>query len=431
MAVSFLIVSSMFRCFIILLSLLCCVSCGVSVDECPQEFVWGDDVSDSFDVTRLGRIDSVFQGLVDDGLLPNVVTFVAHRGRVVHHAAYGWRDKEAGVLCEKDDIFRLASQTKAVAVVGLMMLWEEGRFQLDDPIKRYLPYFDSPRVLVRYDSVSGVCETRPADKDITIRHLLTHTSGISYGGVHGEIARREGVPTLNSLDSVSLADMVEGISRLPLAHDPGDAFTYSMNTDVLGRLIEVLSGQSVDVYLRERIFEPLGMVDTYFYLPPEKVSRLVKLYTYDVEKGGLLLSDHPIYQSYPYAGAKTLHCTGAGLCGSVEDYARFCQMVLNGGVFNGHRILGRKTLELMQRNAVGDLRGEIGFGLAWDVFRPEYLYRTVASEGSMRWGGMFTTDYLMDPQEDLLILFYTNVYPSVSGIRPKELMHNLVYQALL
>lgn len=421
----------MIRKFFFLFVCVCCVSCGVNRSDVPQEFIWGSDVSDAFDMSRLSRIDSVFQGLVDDNLLPNAVTFVVHKGRVVHHAAYGWRDREKGLVCKGDDIFRLASQTKAVAVVGLMMLWEEGRFQLDDPIKRYLPYFDSPRVLVRYDSESGECETRAADKDITIRHLLTHTSGISYVGVHGEIARRYGVPTLNSLDSVSLADMVEGIARLPLAHDPGDAFTYSMNTDVLGRLIEVLSGQSVDVYLRERIFEPLGMVDTYFYLPPDKESRLVRLYTFDEDSCVFLPSVHPIYQSYPYSGAKMLHSTGAGLCGTIEDYARFCQMVLNGGEFNGHRILGRKTLELMQRNAVGDLRGDIGFGLAWDVFRPAYLHRTIASEGSMRWGGMFTTDYLMDPQEDLLILFYTNVYPAVPDIRPKELMHNLVYQALL
>ncbi|MBO7258881.1 MAG: beta-lactamase family protein [Paludibacteraceae bacterium] len=421
----------MFRRFFFFLFSLCLVSCGLGSHDVPQEFIWGSDVSDAFDLSRLSRIDSAFQGMVDDGLLPNAVTLVVHRGRVVHHAAYGWRDKDKGVLCERDDIFRIASQTKAVAVVGLMMLWEEGRFQLDDPIKRYLPYFDSPCVLVDYDSVCGICETRPADKDITIRHLLTHTSGISYRGVHGAIAQRYGVPTLNSLDSVSLADMVEGIARLPLAHNPGEAFTYSMNTDVLGRLIEVLSGQPVDVYLRERIFEPLGMVDTYFYLPREKESRLVKLYTFDTSTGAFHPSDHPVFQTYPYAGAKMLHSTGAGLCGTIEDYGKFCQMVLNGGVFNGHRLLGRKTLELMQRNAVGDLRGDIGFGLAWDVFRPEYLHHTVASEGSMRWGGMFTTDYLMDPQEDLLILFYTNVYPAVPGIRPKELMHNLVYQALL
>ena len=422
----------MLRQFVLLLVGVLCVGCCCCESEggLSQNFSYGVDVSDAFDVERLGRIDSMFQGLVDEGLLPNVVTFVAHRGRVVHHAAYGWRDRENGVPCERDDLFRIASQTKAVAVVGLMTLWEEGRFQLDDPIQRYLPYFDTPRVLVRYDSVSGVCETRPADKDITIRHLLTHTSGISYQGVHGEIARRRGVPTLNSLDSVTLATMVEGIAELPLAHDPGDAFTYSMNTDVLGRLIEVLSGQPVDAFLRERIFEPLGMCDTYFRLPADKVSRLVKLYRYDELEGALCLSEHPIYQTFLYEGAGMLHSTGAGLCSTIEDYACFCQMVLNGGEFNGHRILGRKTLELMQRNAVGDLRGEIGFGLAWDVFRPEYLHRTVASEGSMRWGGMFTTDYLMDPQEDLLILFYTNVYPAVPGIRPKELMHNLVYQAL-
>lgn len=414
----------------VLLFVSCCDCKNESSDGIVQEFRYDVDVCDAFMVERLDRIDSVFQGLVDEGVLPNAVTFVAHRGRVVHHKAYGWRNREKGEMCEDDAIFRIASQSKAIAVVGLMTLWEEGKFQLDDPIKRYLPYFEHPEVLVSYDAKSGECHTRPADKDITIRHLLTHTSGISYQGVHGEIARRRGVPTLNSLDSVSLAGMVEGIARLPLAHDPGTQFTYSMNTDVLGRLIEVLSGESVDVFLRRRIFDPLGMKDTYFRLPEEKVERLVKLYGYDAEKESLQLSKHEVFQSFLYAGAGTLCSTGAGLCGTIEDYARFCQMVLNGGEFNHQRIIGRKTLELMQRNAVGDLRGEIGFGLAWDVFRKEYLHRTVVSEGAMRWGGMFCTDYVIDPQEELIVLFYTNVYPATPGVRPKELMHNLVYQAL-
>lgn len=423
----------MLRRFTFLLFVVSCVlfsSCGVPPESNTHAFSYDADISDAFDVDRLRSIDSVFQRLVDEGKLPNAVTFVAHQGRVVHHAAYGWRNIEDSIPCERDDIFRIASQTKAIAVVGLMTLWEEGCFQLDDPIKQYLPYFDNPQVLVRFDPAQGVCETRSANKDITIRHLLTHTSGISYQGIHGDIARYYGVPTLNSLDSVTLGDMVEGIASLPLAHDPGEHFTYSMNTDVLGRLIEVLSGQSVADFLSERIFEPLGMKDTYFRLPSDKVSRLVTLYTYNKDVSRLRVSDHPIYQTFLYEGAGMLHSTGAGLCGTIEDYARFCQMVLNGGELAGKRIIGRKTLELMQRNAVGDLRGEIGFGLAWDVFRKEYLHRTVLSEGSMRWGGMFTTDYVIDPQEDLIVLFYTNVYPAVPGIRPKELMHNLVYQAL-
>lgn len=416
------------------ISILSCIgftlSCTRTIPaEKPQVFTREANITDAFDTTRLRYIDSAYTHFVNQGLLPNAVTFVAHRGRIVHHAAYGWRDKEKRIPCRTDDIFRIASQTKAIAVVALMTLWEEGRFQLDEPIKKYLPAFTSPHVLVNYDPATGHYSARPAATDITIRHLITHTSGISYQGVHWDIARRAGVPPLNSLDSITLAQMVDRLAILPLAHDPGAQFTYSMNIDVLGRLAEVLSGQPIDRFIDERILQPLGMHDTHFYLPENKEQRLVTLYGYDRDNG-LAPSRDTLYQTFPYSGARMLMSTGAGLSGTIEDYARFCQMVLNGGTFNGKRIIGRKTLEMMQQNGVGDMRGEIGFGMAWDVFRPQYAHRTIVSQGAMRWGGMFGTDYIIDPQEDLIVLFYTNLYPNGTGIDFKSLMHNLTYQAL-
>ena len=414
-----------------LLVVFCLSACAPQPtgETTPQSFLYDADISDSFDTTRLKRIDRAFQQAIEAGLAPHAVTFVAHKGRVVHYKAYGWRDKEKGIRCQKHDIFRIASQTKAIATVGLMTLFEEGRFQLDEPIKKYIPAFENPQVLVYYNAKSGRYTTRPAKCDITIRHLITHTSGISYNDVHWDIAQRAGVPPLNSLDSITLEEMVNRLAKLPLAHDPGERFTYSMNTDVLGRLAEILSGQDIYTFLKERVLDPLDMYETYFYLPDDKADRLVTLYEYP-EGGPLMPSSNMLYQTYPVAGAKMLCSTGAGLSGTIEDYAKFCQMVLNGGEFNGHRILGRKTLEMMQQNGVGDLRGEIGFGMAWDVFRAENAHNTIVSEGSMRWGGMFGTDYIIDPAEDLIILMYVNLQPNMTGLNLKTLMHNVTYQAL-
>ncbi|MDR1592497.1 MAG: beta-lactamase family protein [Prevotellaceae bacterium] len=396
----------------------------------PQTFTTPQDTPQGFDASRLARIDTALQQLVDKGLLPHAVTFVAHRGEIVHFKAFGWRDIEKQIPCEKDDIFRIASQTKAIAVVALMTLFEEGKFQLDEPIKKYLPEFAQMQVLTRYLPRDTTYRTRPAARDITIRHLMTHTSGISYNGDHWAIMEKHGVPPLNSLENVTLEEVVKRLATLPLAHDPGDRFTYSMNIEVLGRLAEVLSGKPIDVFIRERVLDPLGMNDTYFYLPDDKADRLVTLYA--CPKGEpLQRSKHPIYQSYPMAGAKTYFSTGAGLSGTISDYARFCQMILNKGEFNGQRILGRKTIELMMQNNVRDLRGDIGFGLAWDVFRPQYGYASIVSEGASRWGGMFGSDYVIDPQEEIIMLLYINLLPNQTGIDFKTLMHNVTYQALL
>ena len=398
----------------------------------PQKFSYIQKVPNSFDAERLGRLDSILQKLVDNGTIPHAVTFVAHQGKVVHNKAFGWRNVENKIACRKDDYFRMASQTKAITAVAVMTLFEEGKILLDDPIKKYIPEFSNPRVMVSFNEKDSSFITRPATKDITIRNLLTHTSGISYGsGNSRKMYDKMGIPVspLYSLENKTLAEIIKILAKCPLEHDPGEKFTYGMSLDVLGYLIEVISGKTVNQYFNERIFEPLGMKNTFFTLPKGEEKRLVTLYQKD-KNTPLKPNSSQLYQTYSYAGAQTLFSGGAGLTGTIEDYAKFCQMILNGGEFNGKRILGRKTVELMCRNQVKDLRGEIGFGLAFDDFRQQYIHETIASEGSLRWGGMFGTDYVIDPKEDLILLFYINLQPNNTGTDFKVLFHNIVYQAL-
>lgn len=417
--------------FILIFVLSTNITCFSQKRSIPEKFIYSQKVDDTFDASRLARLDSVLQKLVDNGTIPHAVTFVAHHGKVIHNKAFGWRNIDAKIPCNKDDYFRLASQTKAITATAVMTLFEEGKILLDDPIKKYIPEFTNPQVLLSFNEKDSTYTSRPASTDITIRHLLTHTSGISYGNGSPllKIFTKKGIPTLNTLENKTLSEVIRALATCPLEHDPGTKFTYGMSLDVLGYLIEVVSGIPVDQYFKTRIFEPLGMNNTYFYLPKGKENRMVTLYQKD-KNTPLTPNKSQLYQSFPYSGAQTLFSTGAGLSGSIEDYARFCQMILNGGEFNGKRILGRKTVELMCRNQVKDLRGEIGFGLAFDDFRPEYIHESIASEGSLRWGGMFGTDYVIDPKEDLILLFYINLQPNNTEQDFKVLFHNLVYQAL-
>ncbi len=401
-------------------------------NQLPQQFSYKKQ--NSFDTERLKRLDSVFTKLVEKGEIPHAVTFVAHKGRVIHNKAYGWRNIEKQIPCTTSDYFRMASQTKAITVVGLLTLLEEGKFQLDEPVKKYIPEFANPKVIESFNPADSTYTSRPAKTDITIRHLLTHTAGISYGNYQTrKIFDKAGVPNspMLSMGNISLAQAVKKLATCPLEHDPGEKFTYGMGVDVIGYLIEVISSQQIDVFLSERVFKPLGMQNTYFNIPANKVSSLVQLYQKNKDNPlELNINSNGLYQYYPYRGEGKLMSTGAGLSGSIEDYARFCQLILNKGEFNGKRILSRKTVEMMVKNNVGNLRGEIGFGLAFDDFRAQYSFRSIASEGSLRWGGMFGTDYIIDPKEDLILLFYINLQPNNSGTDYKTLFHNLVYQAL-
>lgn len=422
------------RIFLTYLLIFCFAFSWSQTCKHPQHFSYVKKVPTTFDANRLARLDSVFQQLVDNGTIPHAVTFVAHHGKVVHNKAFGWRNIENKIPCGTDDIFRMASQTKAITAVAVLQLMEQGKILLDDPIKKYIPEFSNPKVIKTFNAADSSFTSSPASKDITIRHLLTHTSGISYGNGNMRIVYdKMGIPIspLYCLENITLGQVIKKLAACPLEHNPGEKFSYGMSIDVLGYLIEVVSGMPVDKYFKINIFEPLGMNNTFFYLPQNLENRLVTLYQKQLNQAlKTNLQANGIFQTFPYAGAKTFFSTGAGLSGTIEDYAKFCQMILNEGEFNGKRILGRKTIEMMRKNEVGDLRGEIGFGLAFDDFRKEYSYRSIASEGSLRWGGMFGTDYIIDPKEDLILLFYINLQPNLSEIDFKVLFHNLVYQAI-
>jgi CubicO group peptidase (beta-lactamase class C family) len=407
----------------------------LNAQKTPQQFMYSKKTPATFDAACLTRIDSVLTNLVHEGKIPHAVTFVAHKGKVVHNKAYGWREIENKIPCTTSDIFRMASQTKAITATAVLMLMEEGKLLLDDPIKKYIPEFSNPKVIESFNEKDSTYTSRPAKRDITIRHLLTHTAGYSYGNAQTrKIYDKAGIPVspMLSNDNITLAEAIKRVASCPLEHDPGDKFTYGMSLDILGYLIEVVSKMPVDEFFKTRIFEPIGMNDTYFYVPENKKDRIVTLYEKRNPEAKLIRNEknNGLFQTLPYAGAKKFYSTGAGLNGTIEDFAKFCQMILNKGEFNGHRILGRKTVELMTKNAVGDLRGEIGFGLAFDDFRSEYSYRTIISQGALRWGGWYGTDYVIDPAEELILLFYVNVEPNNVGFDLKVLFHNLVYQAL-
>jgi len=400
----------------------------------PKFRLAGNVVSAGFSPDRLSRIDSVMNRLVSQGYLPNAVTFVARNGQVIHHKAYGWRNIEKRIPAQTNDIFRIASQTKAITSVALMTLYEEGKFLLDDPVSKYIPEFMNMKVLETFNERDTTFSTRPAKGPVTIRQLLTHTSGIHYGVLGGGpgnmMYAKAGIPAVCSLEPLTIEQVVKKIASLPLLFDPGEKYYYGMNIDVLGYLIEVLSGKPLDVFIKERVFDPLGMADSYFYLPPDKADRLVTLYESSAK--GLRLHSNKSYQTFPVSGARSLFLGGAGLCGSIEDYARFCQMILNGGAFNNHRILSRKTVQLMTTNQIGDKnigRFSNKFGLGFEIFSRENAADHLVSEGSFRWGGMYASDFQIDPSENMVLLIYTNVQP-YSGPAFAYLFHNMVFQAL-
>lgn len=358
---------------------------------------------------RLERIDQMLQDAVKKASIPGAVALVARHGRIVLHRAYGMADSTAQKPMELDAIFRIASQTKAITSTAVMMLWEEGHFQLDDPISRWIPEFEKVGVLKDYDKTSGQWTSEPAKRPITIRHLLTHTSGLGYGVIDGdprfkEIYSNAGVTDLFTTESVTIKQSVTKLAQLPLHHHPGDRFTYSEGLDVLGYFIELISGMSFSDFLEQRIFEPLGMDDTAFYQPEYKANRLVKVQT--LQEGQWTHYPVTFYDpDYPIKGAKTFFSGGAGLSSTAKDYAIFLQMYLNGGTYNGHRILSRTTIATMMQNQTGDLFGgsEKFHGLAFGVVSEGGVAKGgLGSRGTFEWGGYFNTQYFADPEEGLI-----------------------------
>jgi CubicO group peptidase (beta-lactamase class C family) len=360
---------------------------------------------------RLARIDQMCAEAVQKGDLPGVVALVARNGKIVLWKAYGMADNQAGRTLKRDDIFRIASQSKAITSTAVMMLWEEGKFQLDDPISKYIPEFKNPQVLKSFKYADTTYITEPAKSEITIRNLITHTSGIGYGVIDGDermkmIYHKAGIIDAFTTEKITIGENIKKLARLPLHHNPGEKFTYSEGLDVLGYFIEVVSGMPFDVFLKTHIFDPLGMNDTRFYQPEEKAVRLVAVQ----QKGSNgQWEKYPVTfydPEYPIKGAKSFFSGGGGLSSTAKDYATFLQMYLNGGELNGVRLLSRTTVEAIMSNQIGNIWGENPekmHGLAFSVVtRKGEEKGGLSSEGTFEWGGYFNTQYFADPKEKVI-----------------------------
>ncbi len=391
-----------------------------------------------FSAERLQRIDAVLAEYVDKQRMNGAVALIIRNGKVAYYKSVGY-DKDANTPLQKDAIFRIASQSKAITSVAVMMLYEEGKFMLDDPISNYIPEFRKPVVLDKFNKTDSSYTTIPAKREITIRDLLTHTSGIGYAQIgtpeSNAIYAKAGVPGGIGVGKILLGDKMKILGRLPLLHQPGEKWTYGLNTDLLGYLVEVASGMSLDAFLHKRLFEPLGMKDTYFYLPKEKYKRLAMLYTEDTATGKVVPMPERIgingefARDYP-ATEGTYFSGGGGLSSTIYDYAIFLQMMLNDGTYNGKRILSRNTVRMMTMNQIGDIgRGANKFGLGFGITTEKGSALLPTQEGTFDWGGMFATTYWVDPKEKLVGLLYRNVYPTRWG-NLGNLYKVLVYQAI-
>lgn len=390
-----------------------------------------DPTSVNVSPERLARIDNLITQYIDSGWIAGAAGFIARDGRIVYHKSFGKADMSGREL-QKDDIFRIASQTKAITSVAVMTLFEQGKFLLDDPVSKYIPEFSRPLVIEKFNAKDTSWTSIPANREITVRDLLTHTSGIEYAGIGSAMMRavyaKADIPGGFGSSGVYIGDKMKALGKLPLLHQPGERFTYGLNVDVLGYLVEVWSGETLDEYFRNHIFVPLGMNDTYFYIPESKAGRLVKVVTED--QGRNLVNAPDAFGNYPLLTDGTYYSGGAGLSSTIMDYAIFLQMMLNGGEYNGARILAPRTVELMISNQIGGLTvGKNKFGLGFEITTDEGQAVLGISEGSFAWGGYFGTTYWADPEKKIVGLLFINQSP----LRHGEIQNKykaMVYQTL-
>lgn len=357
---------------------------------------------------RLEKIDRMLLEAINQKEIPGVVALIAKDGKIVYHKSFGTANADGKEL-QKDHIFRIASQTKAITSTAVMILWEEGKFRLDDPVSKYIPEFKDPQVLNTFNEADSSYTTKPAGKEITIRQLLNHTSGLGYGVIDSDerirkIYAKAGIIDLYTTENISIKDNIKKLAKLPLKSVPGEAWHYSEGLDVLGYFIEIMSGQPFDQFVQERILDPLEMKDTQFYVSSADEDRLVTVQHKEDGKW----QNFPITfydPDYPVKGAKKFFSGGAGLTSTAEDYARFLQMYLNKGELDGNRILSRTTVDLILKDHAKDLYMDPNkdHGLAFSVLNEEGV-RTggLGSKGTFDWGGYFNTQYFADPKENVI-----------------------------
>jgi len=385
---------------------------------------------------RLDRISGLVQQAVEQKRIAGAVTLVIRHGKVAWLKSQGMIDRDSGKTMPTDAMFRICSMTKPITSVAVMMLYEEGKFLLDDPVSKYLPEFKNPKVLMK--PPQGEPYTIPAAKEITIRDLLRHTSGLTYNWNEdlGPMYEKANVATGLLPYDGTIGDSVKNLAALPLLFSPGDRFEYSLGVDVLGRLVEVVSGKPLDEFFRTRIFGPLGMKDTYFYPPENKAERLATAYTYYPDKGLNRFPDTPIREGsfvysadYPTRGPKKLFSGGAGLVSTAMDYARFCQMMLDDGKMGNTRLLSRKSVELMTHDQLGKIGPDQGFGLGFGIEGVKTPLTELGTPGEYNWGGFFYTAFSIDPKEQMIVVFMAQLHPT-GGLTLDRQVHELAYQAI-
>jgi CubicO group peptidase (beta-lactamase class C family) len=393
----------------------------------------------SFSAERLARIDAVLQQYVDENRLGGAVALVLRDGQTAYERAVGWSDKEAGRRMSPTTIFRIASQTKAITSAATLVLLEEGKLTLTDPVSRYIPSFANSKVAIRNDAAAPGTppEIVPARRPITIRDLLTHTAGISYGTDRHVAAIYEakglgpaaGFGWFTADKSEPICDTMERLGTLPFVAQPGEAWVYGYNTDILGCIVERASGTALDAFVKSRITGPLGMKDTHFFLPPEQRDRLAAVYTHGTDGKIVRAPDGPRGQGTYVEGPRRSFAGGAGLLSTARDYARFLEMIRNGGTLDGVRILSPRTVALMTTNQVGTLHSPngLGFGLGFET-TDRYGANGLDSEGAFGWSGAYSTMYRVDPEARLVLVLMIQVLPNTTDIGRK--FPTLVYQAL-
>jgi len=394
-----------------------------------------------FSLDRLERLTRfVDQNYIQPGKIPGAVALVARHGQVVWHSVQGLRDVERQLPMERDTVFRIYSMTKPVTSIAMMQLYEQGRFLLNDPVHKYIPSWRNLQVYKSGSYPDFV--TEPPATAMTIRDLLAHTSGLTYGFTERtpvDAAYRK--LKLDGSSILTMDKLVDRLAGLPLEFSPGTAWNYSVSTDVLGYLVQLLSGQPLDEYLQKHIFEPLGMTETGFQVRPDQQARFAACYQY--QPGNTMkLQDDP--QRSRYLKPPRFLSGGGGLVSTVDDYFRFAQALCQGGEFNGQRIIGRKTLEFMRLNHLPDGKdlpalsiggfsetpyAGSGFGLGFSVKTDVARSATIGSEGEFGWGGLASTSFFVDPVEDIVVIFMTQLMPSSSYPLRQEL-RALVYGAL-
>ncbi len=400
---------------------------------------------------RLTRMDAVLVNAVRQQRIKGAVAMVAKDGKVVYQKAFGEMDN--GRPMQKDTIFRICSMTKPVTAVAVMMLWERGLFTLDDPIRMYIPEFKDVKVLVMDKNEEKGYRLEPLKRPITIRQLLSHTSGLTYGffgwPVIGQCYVDNDVSDGFRVTNGTIGDGVKRLAKCPLAFQPGEGGGYGLSFDVLGRLVEVVSGMSFDKFLQKNVFDPLKMKDTAFFVPADKVGRLAALYEPAAE-GGLervdrkmtvrgFMTETPsfIYDPfYGYQGPRTYFSGGAGLHSTASDYLRFCQMLANGGTLDGARLLSPTTLDLMIQNHIGEYviglepKG-VKYGFGFGVYTDPGAAGSSVSKGSYFWAGIYDTNFFIDPKRHLAAVYFTQLFPNMQADDLTKKFRTLTEQAIV